>query len=128
MRLKVMLPTKILFDEDVSKATAEAENGSFTVLPRHIDFVAALVPGIFSFIERAGGEKFLATDRGVLVKKGDELLVSFLNAVAGDNLGTLDKTLKEEFKALDEQQKKAQTALTRLETDFMRRFLELTGK
>ena len=49
MRLKVLLPTKILIDEEVTKVVAEAEDGSFCILPRHIDFVSALVPGIFSF-------------------------------------------------------------------------------
>jgi F-type H+-transporting ATPase subunit epsilon len=128
MNLKVMLPTKILIEEEASKVTAEAENGSFTILPRHIDFVATLIPGILSFEGRTGGEQFVAMDRGVLVKKGDEVLVSALNAVKGDSLGVLEKTLEEEFEVLDEHQKKAQTALAKLETDFMRRFLELTER
>ncbi|HBE49542.1 MAG TPA: F0F1 ATP synthase subunit epsilon, partial [Cyanobacteria bacterium UBA11369] len=50
MKLKVLLPTKILLEEEVSKITAEAANGSFCLLPRHIDFVTALVPGILIFV------------------------------------------------------------------------------
>ena len=42
MHLKVLLPTRVLVDEAVSKVVAEAENGSFGLLPRHVDFVAAL--------------------------------------------------------------------------------------
>ena len=49
MRLRVFLPMKILVDQDVTKVVAEAENGSFGILPKHVDFVAALTPGIFSF-------------------------------------------------------------------------------
>ncbi len=51
MRLKVLLPTEVLVDEEVVKVTAEAENGSFCLLPRHIDFVAALVPSLLSFVK-----------------------------------------------------------------------------
>ncbi|NMC75543.1 MAG: F0F1 ATP synthase subunit epsilon, partial [Geobacteraceae bacterium] len=45
MKLTVLLPTGVLVDQEVTKVTAEAENGSFCLLPRHIDFLAALVPG-----------------------------------------------------------------------------------
>ena len=125
MKLKVLLPTRILVDQEVTKVTAEAENGSFTVLPRHIDFVASLVPGLLSYEARSGGEEFLALDEGVFVKRGEEVLVSTLNAVHDNNLGKLETILEEQFQDMDEQSRKARTAVARLETDFMRRFLEL---
>ena len=44
MHLTVLLPTEILLDAvDVSKIVAEAQDGFFCLLPRHVDFVAALV-------------------------------------------------------------------------------------
>jgi ATP synthase protein I len=76
MRLKVLLPTEVLLNEAVTKVIAEAENGSFCLLPRHIDFVAALVPGLLSFTIDEGHEEFLAIDEGILVKCGAEVLVS----------------------------------------------------
>ena len=54
MRLRVLLPTEVLLEEEVTKVVAEAENGSFGLLPRHIDFVAALAPGILSFESTEG--------------------------------------------------------------------------
>ena len=70
MKLKVVLPSGVLLDQEVVKVVAEAENGSFCLLPRHVDFVAALVPGILAFTPAQGDEAFLATDEGVLVKCG----------------------------------------------------------
>ena len=49
MKLKVWVPTEVFCDEEVTKIKAEAENGWFCILPRHIDFVTSLVPGILSF-------------------------------------------------------------------------------
>lgn len=72
MRLKIMMPTKVFIDLDVTKVVAEAENGSFGILPKHIDFVAALVPGILSF-EYNNEEEFLAIDEGILVKWGSDV-------------------------------------------------------
>ena len=54
MRLTVLLPTEVLVDEDVAKVVAEAENGFFGLLPRHVDIVAALVPGVLSFTDGDG--------------------------------------------------------------------------
>ena len=90
MKLKIILPTEIMVDVEVTKVTAEASNGLFCLLPRHIDFVAALVPGLLSFV-KAGNEveEFLAVDEGILVKCGPEVLVSTRKAVRGPELGQL---------------------------------------
>ncbi len=124
MRLKVLLPTRVLIDQDVTKVIAEAENGSFCILPRHIDFVAALVPGILSFKSNREDE-FLAVDEGILVKRGNEVMVSTRKAVRGKNLGTLKQTVEEEFRILDEREKKTRSILAKLELDFARRIFQL---
>jgi F-type H+-transporting ATPase subunit epsilon len=54
MNLKVLLPTEILIEREVTKIVAEAENGFFCILPRHVDFAAALVPGILAFTTLSG--------------------------------------------------------------------------
>lgn len=125
MRLKVLIPTEVLVDEEIRKITAEAENGSFCLLPRHIDFVAVLLPGLLSFESDEGKEIFLAVDEGVLVKCGDEVLVSVRNAVRGPDLGELRNTVRERFYVLDEREKKARSASAKIEAGFVRRFLEL---
>lgn len=125
MNLKVLLPTQVLVQESVSKVVAEAENGSFGLLPGHIDFVAALVPGILSFQSEQGRERFLAIAAGILVKKGDMVLVSTRDAFRGEDLNTLRQTVRDEFQALDEREAQARSAIARLETNFVRRFLEM---
>ena len=126
MRLTVLLPTEILVDEEVAKVVAEAQNGSFCLLPRHIDFVAALVPGLLSFVKTAdGAEEFLAVDEGLLVKCGPQVLVSTRQAVRGGELGLLRETVEKTFKVLTDQEKRARTALANLEANLIRRFLKL---
>jgi F-type H+-transporting ATPase subunit epsilon len=124
MKMKVLLPTRVLIDQEVIKIVAEAENGSFCILPRHIDFVASLVPGIMTF-ESNQEEEFLAVDEGVLVKWGQDVMVSTRNAVRSKDLGILQQTVEEQFKNLDEREKKTRSILAKLEADFARRFLEL---
>ena len=124
MRLKVLLPTRVLVDEAAAKVVAEAEDGSFGMLPRHIDFVAALVPGILLYVTPEGAERYLGTDEGILVKCGREVLVATRDAVPGDDLATLRRTVRERYVELDEHERSARSALARLEAGVVRRFIE----
>jgi len=128
LNLKILLPAGVLLEEEVAQVTAEAENGFFTMLPRHIDFVAALVPGIFSYVTLEDEEYFLALDEGVLVKQGDRVYVSAARAVPGDDLEHLESTVENELKVLGESEKKARTVMARLEADTLRRFTRLGGE
>jgi len=124
MKLKILIPVEILFEGEAEKIIAEAENGSFCIEPRHIDFVAALVPGILSYVAD-GKEEFVAVDEGVLVKKGPEVYVSAMNALKGTDLGRLEEEVRKQFLSLDDRQKAARSAVARLEAGLVRRFIEI---
>lgn len=125
MNLKIMTPTEVYLDETVGKVVAEAPNGSFGMLPRHIDFVSELKPGILLYQLTDGRERFLGVNAGTLVKCGDTVFVATRNAIAGDDLETLQARVEEEFLQLDEHERIARTALARLEAGVIRRFVEL---
>jgi F-type H+-transporting ATPase subunit epsilon len=125
MNFKVFLPTEIIVDEEVMKITAEAENGSFCLLPAHVDFTAALVPGLLSFETEEGKEIFLGVDGGVLVKCEKDVLVSTQNAVRGPDLGKLKEIIENRFKALDDREINVRSAMAKIEAGFVRRFLEI---
>jgi F-type H+-transporting ATPase subunit epsilon len=125
MRLKVVLPTKILIETAAIKVIAEAENGIFCLLPRHLDFVTTLVPSLLSFVSPQGQEQFFAVDRGILIKHGDEVTVAAQNAVLGGDLGMLKKTVEQQFNLIDEREKTARSVLEQLEVKTMQHFIEL---
>jgi F-type H+-transporting ATPase subunit epsilon len=125
MRLKVVTPVDVIVDSKVGKITAEAENGSFCLLPRHVDFVAALVPGLLLFEDAEGAERLLAVNDGILVKCGPEVLVSTIDAFAGEDLGALRRTVEEAFSRRDERERTVRSAAARIEAGLARRFVEL---
>lgn len=125
MRLKVLLPTRVLIDEPVTKVVAEADNGSFAMLPRHIDFVSHLVPGVLLYDQPERGECYLGIDEGILVKCGDNVFVSTQNAIPGEDLASLRAAVEREFTHLGERERSARSALARLEAGVVRRFIEL---
>jgi len=68
---------------------------------------------------------YLAVDEGVLVKAGADVLVSVRNAIGGTDLATLHETVKREFLKVDEQETNVRSVLARMESGFIRRFMEL---
>ena len=81
MNLKILLPFQVFAEKTgVSRIVAETREGSFGVLPRRLDCVAALVPGILIYEHAAEGEVYVAVDEGVLVKAGPDVRVSVRNA------------------------------------------------
>ena len=123
MRLKILLPFKVFAEQgEVLRIVAESTGGSFGLLPHRLDCAAVLVPGILMFEIPDQGEVCVAVDQGVLVKSGDEVLVSVRNAIGGMDLDQLHAAVEREFLTLDEQEKSARAALSKLEAGFVRKF------
>lgn len=124
MRLKVLLPDRIFLEEEATKVAAESPAGSFCLLPRHVDFVSALVPGLLIYEDAARRERFLAIDEGLLVKCREEVLVSTRSAAAGDDLGSLQEIIEQQFEAIDDRERTVRSAAAKLEAGLVRRFME----
>jgi F-type H+-transporting ATPase subunit epsilon len=126
MRLTVRMPTEIFMQEEVTKIKAEALNGWFGMLPRHIDFVTALVPGVLAFTPAGtNAEQYLAIEQGILVKCGPEVSVSTRAAVRGTDLEQLKREVRERFETEEERQKETFAFEVKLEADLVRGLLEL---
>lgn len=123
MTLKVLLPFQVFAEKaGVSRIVAETRKGSFGILPRRLDCVAALVPGILIYETEAEGEVFVAVDEGVLIKAGPDVLVSVRRATGGTDLGQLRDAVEQEFLSLDEREQNVRSVMAKLEAGFMRRF------
>ena len=125
MNLKVLLPFRIFAEKTgVTRIVAETRAGSFGILPRRLDCVAALAPGILIYENASEGEAYLAVDEGVLIKTGLDVLISVRNAIAGTDLGTLRDAVEREFLNLDEREQSVRSALAKMESGFIRRLAE----
>jgi len=125
VNLTIFLPEKTYWQGRVKKVVGEAKDGSFCLLPAHIDFVTIMIPGIFYALTEEDQEIYLAINEGVLLKTGKDVTLATRNAVKGESLGSLKRQVEEDFKKVDQQDRKARQALQKLEADFVRRFLDL---
>lgn len=128
MHLKVLLPFQVLIDvKDVAHIAVETYEGSFGLLPRRLDCVAVISPGILIFTKANDDEVFVAVDEGVLVKTGFEVQVSVRNAVINANLEKLHDVVEQEFLAVDEQTQQVRAVMARLESNFLHKFAKINS-
>jgi len=127
VNLKILLPFRVFADlQGVSRIVAETRAGSLGLLPHRLDCVAPLAPGILTYETASGEEVFVAVDEGVLVKAGVEVLVSVRRALSGTDLGRLREAVEQEFLNLDAREQSLRTTLAKLESDLIRRMVNLS--
>ncbi|WP_028375415.1 F0F1 ATP synthase subunit epsilon [Leeuwenhoekiella sp. MAR_2009_132] len=123
MNLKILLPYKLFADiQNVSSIVMETGEGAYGLLPNRLDCVAALIPGILTYETATRKVNYVAVDEGVMVKAGNEVLISVRNAFGGTDLGTLGDFIKSQFNKKEEEQREAQTVIAKLERGFVYSF------
>ena len=126
MHLKVLLPFGVFAEHaDVARIVVETRAGSCGLLPRRLDCVAALVPGILTYQCEAQPEVYVAVDEGVLVKSGQEVLISVRRAMGGTDLGQLRAAMAREFLELDAQERGLRSSLAKIEAGVISRLAAL---
>ena len=124
MNLKVLLPFQVFADAvGVARIVAETREGAFGILPRRLDCVAALAPGILVYETKAAGEFYVAVDEGVLVKTGMDVFVSVRRAQSGSDLGQLRAAVEQEFLTLDEHEQSVRSVLAKMESGLIRQMV-----
>ena len=125
MQLKILLPFTIFaVSEAVRRIVVPTRAGSYGLLPRRRDCVAALAPGILSYTTGAGLDVHVAIDEGMLLKSGAEVRVCVRRAVGGADLGNLRKAVELEYRSVGASEKTMRATLAQLEGGFIRRFIE----
>lgn len=124
MKLKILLPYKAILETECLKISAPGQKGAFQLLPKHIDVTWTLEPGIVEVFYNDSVDYF-AVDYGVLVKKNENVYISVFRAIKGDSLEELDNSVNEVFNKLSNKEKEARMILTKLETDTLRKFIDL---
>ncbi len=124
MNLKILLPFQAFAEKTgVLRIVAETREGAFGLLPHRLDCVAAIAPGILTYETAADGEVYVAVDEGVLVKTGQDVLVSLRRALAGTDLGQLHAAVEQEFLTLDEHEQKVRSVLAKMESGLIRQMV-----
>lgn len=125
MRLRITTPLSVVVDTDGIRALrADDATGSFGVLPGHADLLTSLSIGVVSWRGNDGTPHHCAVRRGVFsVTGGADIAIATREAVAGDDLATLDETVLARFRADTETERAERADSTRLQLNAIRRIV-----
>ena len=124
MNLEILVPSGIFARvPEVSSIVAESQQGSFGILPRRRDCVAALAPGILTY-RTASGTVYVAVDEGVLIKRRGAVTVSVKRCIRAATLATLHDTVIREFRVADAEEQAVRHAIQKMEGGLLGRLAE----
>ncbi|MGO4916147.1 F0F1 ATP synthase subunit epsilon [Pseudogemmobacter sp. W21_MBD1_M6] len=123
MNLQIVTPLSVIVNEEVQSLRAEDASGSFGILQGHADFLTSLTLSVVSW-RTDTTERFCAVRGGVLtVRDGRSIAIATREAVAGDDLDTLDSTVLARFKADIEEERTEHVETTRLQLNAIRQLV-----
>lgn len=125
MKLYMGTPLGSILNCEINKIIVECLDGYHTLLPKHIDFVSAIKPGIVIYTDNKNEEKYAACHQGIIVKKGAAVTITTRHAILGNTLDELKTVILQEFKRDDEKRKELNSAMARLELGLLRGFKQL---
>jgi len=129
MRLRIVTPLSVVVDEPAASLRAEDASGGFGLLDGHAPFLTALEVCIVSWRpsgDDAAAERFCAVRGGAMTVTGGPVTavdIATREAVAGDDLATLDAEVLARFEADAEDERVEHVAALRLQLDAIRRMV-----
>lgn len=109
MRIKLVTPERVLFEEEIASATLPTEAGEITVLEHHIPIVSNLMPGVAEITFKSGSVEDVALSGGC-IQVGDEGNITIL-ADTAERGEELDIDVIEKAKAAAEKLMNEQTSV-----------------
>lgn len=93
LNLRIYTPEKLILEEEILKITLNGNEGSFTILPKHVDYISSFSDCIITYIDKNSGVNFLAVNQGVMTKIGRNIEISTFHVILGNSLQELkDRT------------------------------------
>ena len=125
MELKVVTPIEVILSCPIQKITIEGIDGFRSLLPKHIDFITALKPGIMTYVTTDNATKYLACNQGLFVKCGTQVSISTPWAVISDDLEHLKHHIKQNMAEMEQERKEVGVSMARLEIGLTKGLIQL---
>lgn len=124
MKLRVLTPTQVVFEQESAHITVEDPTGSLGIRPGHAPLVSSLVQTILVARPEHGAEQYVAVNGGVLLVSAQETVIVSRQAVVSRDLHHLETTVMRQFEAEAEADRSNHTAFEKMRFQFLRQVLE----
>jgi F-type H+-transporting ATPase subunit epsilon len=124
VKLHISTPLTVVVDDGVLALRAEDASGGFGILPRHAAFLTSLAISVVSWTGSDRKRHYCAVRRGVFsVTAERNIAIATREAILGDDLVTLDKTVLSRFRADQDAERTEHVASTRLQLNAIRQMV-----
>jgi len=127
MRIEITTPFEtVLQADEVVHVRAEDSSGAFGILRGHADFLTVLAVSVLTWRDGRGREHYVAVRGGMLsVRDGGTVIVTTPEAVAGEDLQSLEAQVLTRFQRHLDEERAAHTADRRLHLAAIRQIMRL---
>ena len=87
LKLEIVTPTGVLFDDEVKMVTVPGREGEFGILPRHASLISLLKAGVIEYEQKDGKKGVVAINWGhvKIEESGVTILADGAVAISGTN-------------------------------------------
>lgn len=125
MKLRVLTPSEVILEQDVTHVTAEDPTGSLGIRPGHATLMTPLVPGIVIARSESGSQRYVAVNGGVMLVDSNTVEIVSRQAVTGTNRAELETKVVAGFEKDNDDDRANRAAFEKLRISFMRGVVEL---
>lgn len=125
LSLEILLPGRVFASlTGVERLVVDTPQGAMGFLPRRRDCITAIQAGILVYQQQGQAERYVAVDRGILVKTAFQVSLSVRRAAASPQLDELHQLVQQEYLSLNEKEKSARLQFAKIESGLIRRLAE----
>lgn len=95
LNLRIYTPEKLFLEKEILKITLNGKEGSFSILPKHVDYISSFDDCIMRYTETSNKASFLATNQGIITKIGRNIEISTFHVIIGNSLMELKNNINE---------------------------------
>lgn len=95
LNLRIYTPEKLFLEKEILKITLNGKEGSFSILPKHVDYISSFDDCIMCYTETSNKTSFLATNQGIITKIGRNIEISTFHVIVGNSLMELKNNINE---------------------------------
>jgi len=125
MKLRVLTPSEVILEQDVTHVTAEDPTGSLGIRPGHATLMTPLVPGIVIARSESGSQRYVAVNGGVMLVDSNTVEIVSRQAVTGTDRAELETKVVAGFEKDNDDDRANRAAFEKLRISFMRGVVEL---
>ena len=95
LNLRIYTPEKLFLEKEIIKITLNGKEGSFSILPKHVDYISSFSDCVMCYTDIFRNVNFLATNQGIITKVGRNIEISTFHVIVGNSLIELKNNINE---------------------------------